>query len=406
MKPAKWLKTKHPGVMVRHEADCPAYDDRRCRCEPKYRGEVWNSTTRRPDKQAPTVAHVNEAISWASAKRNGDAVPAPAHVSGVTVDEFWRAFLAAARAKTAPKKGGKKYSPRTLDKYDRDYGHHIRPHVGAKPIDVMNSRAWQLVVDAIITTGQRDRHGNPTGVEFGATTVDGIMASIRAAYRWGSAPGRAIVVGNPLREVVIVKGPKGKRKRVCAPEMIPVLLDALAHHAVQRGPVPNPAWRIAWAIMFYAGLRVSEVTALDWPDIELTRDGGWLTVGESKSEAGTGRRVPIAAPLARILNDWRRECDGARLGPIVTGTRTFRATDSGVADAAAMRWKNAGLPVFSPHEARHTFASTVIASRDVSLPDLQEWLGHASIATTAIYVKTLPGYRSESAGARISGAFG
>jgi site-specific recombinase XerC len=48
----------------------------------------------------------------------------------------------------------------------------------------------------------------------------------------------------------------------------------------------------------------------------------------------------------------------------------------------------------------------VIASRDVSLADLQEWLGHASIATTAIYVKTLPGFRSESAGARISGAFG
>jgi integrase len=420
MKP-KWQKTNHPAVFVWHEVKktkdgpkpCPAYDGGRCRCRAKYRGEVWNATTKRPDKQSPAVFNVNEAIGWVADYRRGVESPAPVEISGVIVREFFDAFMASARAGTALRKGGKRYAPRTLNKYARDFRHHVDPHAGEKPINGMDAPAWQVVVEAIITTGQRDRHGNPTGHEFGAATVNTIMAGIRAAYRWGSAPGRRIVTGNPLREVQIPQGGKAKRKRVAAPETIPVLLDALVRRTKKRGPAPNPAIRIAWAIMFYAGLRVSEAVALDWADILLpprfdsTADWhGEIVVGESKSEAGTDRRIPIAAPLAHILNNWKRERGGFVIGPVIPGTRTVRATDSGVASAATARWKEAGLEAFSPHEARHTFASTVIASRDVSLADLQEWLGHASLATTAIYVKTLPGFRSESAGARISGAFG
>jgi integrase len=398
----RWIKTNHAGVMVRHEKGCPAYRDLRCRCERKFRGEVWNSETKRPVKQSPTVANINEAIGWVADYRRGVQSPAPVEVSGVTVAEFFATFMAAARAGTALRKGGKRYASRTLDKYARDFRHHVQPQAGAKSVAVMDAPAWQVVVEAIITTGQRDHDGNPTGREFGPDTVNTIVAGIRAAYRWGAAPARRIVPGNPLREVQIPHGGgKSHTKRVCAPEAIPTMLDALAHQPVQRGPRPNPAMRVAWAIMFYAGLRVSEVVALDWTNVDLRR--GFVTVGESKSDAGTGRVVPIAAPLARILTDWRG--DVLRVGPVVTGTRTLRATDSGVA-SAAKAWKRAGLPVFSPHEARHTFASTVIASRDVSLADLKEWLGHASLATTDAYVRTLPGYRSESAGARISGAFG
>jgi integrase len=410
MKP-KWQKTNHPAVFVWHEVKktkdgpkpCPAYDGGRCRCRAKYRGEVWNPTTKRPDKQSPAVFNVNEAIGWVADYRRGVESPAPVEVSGVIVREFFHAFIAAARVGTALRKGGKRYAPRTLTSYESAYRHHVDEHAGAKAINGMDAPAWQIVVESIITTGKKDHHGDPTGEELAPGTVNTILAGIRAAYRWGAAPGRRIVASKPLREVEIPAHGKSKRKRVAAPEIIPALLDALAGNVAHGGPA-NPAVRIAWAIMFYAGLRISEVIALDWSDVELTRDGGWITVGDSKSEAGTGRRIPMAAPLARILHEWRTT--PFAIGPVVPGKKAFRIRPSGIASLGERRWPKAGLPVFSPHEARHTFASIVIANRDVSLADLQEWLGHASIATTAVYVKTLPGYRSESAGARISGAFG
>lgn len=404
MKP-KWVRTKaNARVFVRHEKGCPAYEDNRCRCKPSFRGEVWNPDTKRPAKSC-VYYHSGEAEGWVADYARGIDSPAPAHVSGVMVADFFVTFFAAARAGTALRKGGKRYASRTVDIYERDVRHHVASHVAGRSVEGMDAQAWQLVVEAIMTTGARGRDGEPNGQPLAASSVSGIMAAVRAAYRWGAAPSRRIVSSNPIRDVEIPSGEKPKRKRVAAPEMIPVLLDALRGRRSKHGDAPNPAVRIAWAIMFYAGLRVSEAAALDWPDIELGRGGGWIIVGQSKTEAGEGRRVPIAAPLARILHDWRAENDGARIGPVLRGARSFRLSASTI-DNAATRWAGAGLPDYSPHEARHTFASSVIANRDVSLADLQEWLGHASLQTTARYVQTLPGWRQESAGARLSDAFG
>jgi integrase len=411
----KWLPVaNHAGVFIWHEVKktpdgpkpCGAYDGKRCRCTPKYRGEVWNPETRRPMKSA-RYDTLGEAGGWVADKRRGLDTATPANVAGVVVEELFATFITAARAGHALAKGGGTYSPATVGDrgvYVRDFRHHVAPHVKGKTTGQMTPEAWQIVVEKMTESGTKDRYGEPTGKPLSTGTMVGILAAVGAMYRWACAPSRRIVATNPLRDVEIPKVGKPKRKRVCAPEVIPALLDALGRRPLQRGPLPNPSFRVAWAIMFYAGLRVSEAVALDWSDVELTRDGGWITVGKSKSEAGTERRIPIAKPLARILWDWRG--DTLRIGPICTGTRTLRVTDSGVADAGAKAWEHAGFPIFSPHEARHTFASAVIANRDVSLADLKEWLGHTSLATTDAYVKTLPGYRSESAGARISGAFG
>ncbi|MDQ6776694.1 MAG: hypothetical protein M3071_10890 [Actinomycetota bacterium] len=43
----------------------------------------------------------------------------------------------------------------------------------------------------------------------------------------------------------------------------------------------------------------AEIKRLDWPDAEL--DGYRLVVRKAKSQAGTGRRPPIAEPLRAIL---------------------------------------------------------------------------------------------------------
>jgi integrase len=50
---------------------------------------------------------------------------------------------------------------------------------------------------------------------------------------------------------------------------------------------------------------------------------------------------------------------------------------------------DAGVSVITFHELRHTFA-TRMAAQGVPLRKLQEWLGHADIKTTQIYMHYAP----------------
>ncbi|MDQ6777666.1 MAG: tyrosine-type recombinase/integrase, partial [Actinomycetota bacterium] len=45
------------------------------------------------------------------------------------------------------------------------------------------------------------------------------------------------------------------------------------------------------------------------------------------------------------------------------------------------------------HDLRHTFATTVAASGQISLRTLQEWMGHLDARTTQIYADYMPGAR-------------
>lgn len=397
---AKWVRTtSNSRVFVRHEKGCDFYAGKRCRCNPSYRGEVWNSDLRRPEKQSPVVPNANEAAGWVTAKLTGTAIPMTQPAAGVSAEEFVASFFKAARAGNALAKGGKEYVDATVDHYERDWKHHVRAHVIGKPINAMDAPAWQAVVENAKAIGQRDAKGKPNGKPLAAGTLRVIFAGVRAAYRWGHHPARRIVATNPWRDVQIAKGPKAKVKRVAAPETIPGLLAALKGRCSKRGPAPDPAVPIVWAVMFYAGLRISEAVALDWPEVDLKT--GWIRVLASKSETGTGRSVPIVPELAAILRAWQADNHGQRIGSVFHGI-SAKTVDSN----ARRRWPKRGLDVFAPHEARHTFASVMVANRDVSLADLQEWLGHASLQTTALYVKTLPGFRSESVHARIAGTFG
>jgi site-specific recombinase XerD len=55
--------------------------------------------------------------------------------------------------------------------------------------------------------------------------------------------------------------------------------------------------------------------------------------------------------------------------------------------------EKAGLTGITPHCLRHTFASWALQA-GATLAEVQEALGHSNIATTAIYLQTVPGYGS------------
>jgi integrase len=138
------------------------------------------------------------------------------------------------------------------------------------------------------------------------------------------------------------------------------------------------------------GMRAGEITALQWSQIDFARE--IVTVGRSKTQAGTGREIPMTAELFRTLashREWFVEqfgepipshfvfpfgspfpCDPTR------GTREIKTAWNTVRRIAGVqcRW----------HDFRHT-AATKMAEHGVSEATMLALMGHMSRAMLERY---------------------
>jgi len=142
--------------------------------------------------------------------------------------------------------------------------------------------------------------------------------------------------------------------------------------------------------------------ALRWSDVDLA--GGVIRVErawdpksrimiEPKSRAGR-RRVPIAAVLRDVLVEHKMRVNGE----LVLGRADGSPFDPEPVPARAVRaWGHVSLKQITLHEARHTFASLMIAA-GVNARALTTYMGHASVTITYDrYGHLMPGNENEAA---------
>ena len=160
----------------------------------------------------------------------------------------------------------------------------------------------------------------------------------------------------------------------------------LAEAEVQRllALESNPRNRALLTLLYAAGLRVSELCALRWRDLR-PRDRGEAQLAVL-GKGGRTRVILLPARVAALLGP-----PGSPDAPLFAsrkgGGSLHRGQVHRLVQAAARR---AGLaaPV-SPHWLRHAHASHAL-ERGASLPLVQQTLGHASVATTGIYLHARP----------------
>jgi len=130
----------------------------------------------------------------------------------------------------------------------------------------------------------------------------------------------------------------------------------------------------------HAGLRVSEMLALRWDDVDLTRRQ--ITV--RKGKGGKPRTVAMSRSLAAALGDLGRTDEHA------TAERSGYVLPYGTAVSAWNRLNrictNAGVTPKGVHSLRHA-AGTRVVQETGSLEEAARHLGHASIETTRVYAK-------------------
>lgn len=163
------------------------------------------------------------------------------------------------------------------------------------------------------------------------------------------------------------------------PRSVPRALDEVEARRVAALVVAHvDLSHVAAALMHLAGLRVAEACGLQWHDVS----GGWLTV---RGKGGAVRTVPMRDDLRSLMRRWRLACPSSVW--VLPGPNGHLATQT-------VRGRVVRLTGHNPHVGRHT-AATELLSATGDLRIVQEFLGHASPATTAIYSKVRPGRLAE-----------
>lgn len=143
-------------------------------------------------------------------------------------------------------------------------------------------------------------------------------------------------------------------------------------------------------LILFTGLRRGEALALDWAHVDRAR--GVILVPTSKS--GKRREVPLCGPADAVLE---------RRGPGEAGL-VFPGGWDRYRGAWERAVRAAKLVDVRLHDLRHTFASWAV-QRGVSLPEVKELLGHATITMSLRYSHLAPEHL-RSAVARLDGVLG
>lgn len=176
---------------------------------------------------------------------------------------------------------------------------------------------------------------------------------------------------NPMAEVILPR--VGTRVRQGMP------LEVLDR--VMALPL-SPRESTMRAVLAEAGLRRQELIDLRVSDLRLGDVRPTLIV---RGKGDKERVVPVSALLRESLLDYTLR--KGRMGDEhVFLTDQLDPYHPSTINTIVKTWGRAvGWPALHPHKFRHTYATGLIAS-GTPLDAVQKWLGHASLATTQIYL--------------------
>lgn len=221
-------------------------------------------------------------------------------------------------------------------------------------------------------------------VGYSKAMVSKLRMTLRRIMR--KAKKQKLIPDNPAEDIILPKVTQGQRRPITDEERAMILKTAETHYA-----------GCMILTMLYCGLRPIEIRRMEWSWIDF--ENSILTVGKSKTQAGTGRKIPIPPQLkselikhkfkgqneqyvfVRVKNhnlpmdenafyhawhNFKREMD------IANGATVYRnqITKSTLAED------------LEPYLLRHTFCTDCQAA-GVPINVAKELMGHSDISVTA-----------------------
>jgi integrase len=154
----------------------------------------------------------------------------------------------------------------------------------------------------------------------------------------------------------------------------------------------NPMERALFRFAVRTGARAGEQIALEWPSIDFhnklvhLRASSTDGIVEDSTKSRRIRKIPLGAELVADLREIQKE----KRGPLVFCNEDGRPfTLWQLHHFLETAQASSGLRRIRYHDLRHTFASQ-LAIAGTPLPQIQQWMGHATITMTMRYAHLLP----------------
>jgi integrase len=175
----------------------------------------------------------------------------------------------------------------------------------------------------------------------------------------------------------------GRQAKTLSPGQLAV---ALRHAGRSRYPDRD---RLLLLLSAKAGLRAGEIAQLTWPMVTDPRGrvSSVIELADRAAKKGSGRTLPTHPEIKATLRCLRPDAELA--GPVLCSERGGPLRPGSVVNWLRRLYARLGFTGCSSHSGRRTFVTN--AARRVhqaggSLRDVQELVGHRSIAVTQRYI--------------------
>jgi len=251
----------------------------------------------------------------------------------------------------------------------------IKPTMGAKPFKDISTFDLERLKKNMLKAGRA-----PRSVEYALTTLGQIFRHAeRLDYYQGDIP------------TTKVKKPKYDNKRVR------FLSHNEAHNLLEILKGKSQETYEMALLSLHCGLRAGEVFSLTWKDVDL--DHGLITLLDTKNKA----KNRVVSMTADVKNIFMQMDQGGKQDLIFPDRKTGgirkqisksfprSVTEAGLNEGIEDRRQRVTF-----HTLRHTFASWLVME-GISLYDVKELLGHATLAMTERYAHLAPGRNKKAA---------
>lgn len=261
----------------------------------------------------------------------------------------------------------------TLYKYETIIKNHIKPYLGKKNISELTSDELNTFISQKLCSGRMKTSSelSPSYVRTMAIILNSVM---KYAMRENIISHKEMYISKPVtskKELIILNQNEQK-----------ILELYLLTNISEKN--------LAIMISLYTGLRIGEVCALQWKDVDLdnhiinirnsvvrvsSKESSYLMLDEPKTLSST-RVIPIVPTLYQLLMQYKKDNDIF----VISGTTEFMKPRT-LEYHFKKTLKKCELKVVNYHALRHTFATNCI-QMGVDVKSLSEILGHSNVSVT------------------------